>query len=122
MVKTLLRSSNMQKQVTFVIDPPLMMAQSRAESSRDTYNYGQYINQSPLNMIKAIQEYKQIQKKICRQKTSIMFNEICACVCVIYIYIYTHTHTHTQSHPSKKKKKVCIQNSSNRRGIKPTTI
>ena len=27
----------------FVIDPPLMMAQSRAESTRDTYNYGQYI-------------------------------------------------------------------------------
>ena len=33
--------------ITFVIDPPLMMAQSRAESTRDTYNYGQYINQSP---------------------------------------------------------------------------
>ena len=26
-----------------VIDPPLMMAQSQAESTRDTYNYGQYI-------------------------------------------------------------------------------
>ena len=26
--------------ITFVIDPPLMMAQSRAESTRDTYNYG----------------------------------------------------------------------------------
>ena len=24
-----------------------MMAQSRAESTRDTYNYGQYINQFP---------------------------------------------------------------------------
>ena len=24
-----------------------MMAQSRAESTRDTYNYGQYIKQSP---------------------------------------------------------------------------
>ena len=24
-----------------------MMAQSRAESTRDTYNYGQYINQNP---------------------------------------------------------------------------
>ena len=24
-----------------------MMAQSRAESTRDTYNYGQYLNQSP---------------------------------------------------------------------------
>ena len=62
--------------ITFVINPPLTMAQSRAESTRDTYNYGQYINQFPPNTIKAIQEYEWIQKKICRQKMSIMFNEI----------------------------------------------
>ena len=58
----------------------------RAESTRDTYNYGQYINQFPPNTIKAIREFEQIQKKICRQKISIMFNEICIyiymCVCV----------------------------------------
>ena len=36
-------------------------------------------------MIKAIRQYEQIQKKICRQKMSIMFNEICI---DIYIYIY----------------------------------
>ena len=47
-----------------------MMAQSRAESSRDTYNYGQYINQFPPNTIKAIRECERIQKKICRQKMS----------------------------------------------------
>ena len=29
-----------------------MMAQSRAESTRDTYNYGEYINQFPPNTIK----------------------------------------------------------------------
>ena len=52
------------------------MAQSQAESTRDTYNYGQYINQFPLNTIKEIREYERIQKKICRQKMSIMFNEI----------------------------------------------
>ena len=68
--------------ITFVIDLPLMMAQSWAESTRDTYNYGQYINQFLPNTIKAIWQYKRIQKKICRQKMSIMFNEIC-----IYIYI-----------------------------------
>ena len=45
-----------------------MIAQSRAESIRDTYNYGQYINQFPPNTIKAIREYERIQKKICRQK------------------------------------------------------
>ena len=53
------------------------MAQSRAESTRDTYNYGQYINQFPPNTIKAIREYERIQKKICWQKMSIMVNEIC---------------------------------------------
>ena len=63
-----------------------MMAQSRAESTRDTYNYGQYINQFPPNTIKVIREFERIQKKICRHKMSIMFNEIC-----IYIYIYIHT-------------------------------
>ena len=31
-------------ELIFVIVPPVMMAQSRAESTRDTYNYGQYIN------------------------------------------------------------------------------
>ena len=39
------------------------MAQSRAEITRDTYNYGQYINQFPLNMIKAIRQYERIQNK-----------------------------------------------------------
>ena len=79
---------------TFVIDPPLMMAQSRAESTRDTYNYGQYINQFPTNTIKVIREFEQIQKKICRHKMSIMFNEICINeemlpkYTYIYIYIY----------------------------------
>ena len=71
--------------ITFVIDSPLMMAQSRAESTRDTYNYGQYLNQFPPNTIKVIREFEQFQKKICRHKMSIMFNEIC-----IYIYIYIY--------------------------------
>ena len=63
------------------------MVQSLAESTRDTYNSGQYINQFPPNKIKAIREYERIQKKICRHKMSIMFNEIC-----IYIYIYIYIH------------------------------
>ena len=77
--------------INFVIDPPLMMAQSRTESTRDIYNYGQYINQIPPNTIKAIREFERIQKEICRQKISIMFNEICINeeMLPIYIYIYT---------------------------------
>ena len=69
-----------------------MMAQSRAESTRDTYNYGQYLNQSPPNTIKVIREFERIQKKICRHKVSIMFNEICINEEMLpkytYIYIY----------------------------------
>ena len=69
-----------------------MMAQSRAESTRDTYNYGQYINQFPPNTIKVIREFEQIQKKIWRHKMSIMFNEICINEEMLpkytYIYIY----------------------------------
>ena len=60
-----------------------MMAQSRATNIMDTYNYGQYINQFPPNAIKVIREFERIQKKMCRHKMSIMFNEIC-----IYKYIY----------------------------------
>ena len=54
-----------------------MMTRRRIESTRDIYNYGQYINKIPPNTIKAIRQYERIQKKICRQKMSIMFNEIC---------------------------------------------
>ena len=79
------------------------MAQNRAESSWDLYNYGNYINQFPSNTITVIRQYERINKKICKQKMSIMFNKICiyiyiyiyiymcVCVCVcIYIYIYIY--------------------------------
>ena len=63
-----------------------------AESTRDTYNYGQYLNQFPPNMIKVIREFERIQKKICRHKMSIMFNEICINEEILpkytHIYIY----------------------------------
>ena len=65
---------------------------SRAESTRDTYNYGQYLNQFPPNTIKVIREFERIQKRICRHKMSIMFNEICINEEMLpkytYIYIY----------------------------------
>ena len=61
------------------------MAQSRAESTRDTYNYGQYLNQFPPNTIKVIREFERIQKKTCRRKMSIMLNEIW-----IYMHIYIY--------------------------------
>ena len=70
------------------------MAQSQAESTRDTCNYGQCINQFPQNMIKVIWEFERIQKKICRHKMSIMFNKICINEEMVrkytYIYIYIY--------------------------------
>ena len=62
------------------------MAQSRAESTWEINNYEKYINQFPPNIIKSIQQYEMINKKIGRQNMSIIFNEICV---YIYIYIYT---------------------------------
>ena len=71
-----------------------MKAQGRAESTRYTYNYGQYINQLSPNTIKVIREFERIQKKICRHKMSFMFNEICfneeMLPKYIYIYIYIY--------------------------------
>ena len=66
------------------------MAISQAESTWNIDNYGKYINQFPPNMIKAIRQYEQINKKICRQTMSIMFNEICIEYIYIYIYIYIY--------------------------------
>ena len=40
--------------------------------------------------MKVIQEFEQIQKKICRHKMSIMFNEICINEEMLHIYIYIY--------------------------------
>ena len=74
------------------------MVQCWAESTRDKYNYGQYINQSPPNTIEVIREFERIQKKICRHKMSIMFNEICINkeMLPLYIYIYIYILYHAQ--------------------------
>ena len=63
--------------MTFVIHTPVMMAQSRAESTWEINNYVKYINQFPPNTIKSIRQYERINKKICRHKISIIFKEIC---------------------------------------------
>ena len=52
-----------QKLHPFVIHPPLMMAQSRAENTKEKNNYGRYINQFPPNIIKSIRQYERINKK-----------------------------------------------------------
>ena len=50
--------------ITFVIDPPQMMAQSRRESTWEINNYGRYINQFPPNIIKSIRQYERINKNM----------------------------------------------------------
>ena len=57
------------------------------------HNYGQYLNQFPPNTTKVIREFERIQKKICRHKMSIMFNEICINEEMLpkYTYIYLYT-------------------------------
>ena len=79
--------------MAFVIHPPLMMVQSRAESIWEINNCGKYINQFPPNTIKSIRQYERINKKIYRQKISIVFNEIC--INEEMLPKHTHTHTHT---------------------------
>ena len=59
-----------------------MMAQSRAESTRGTYNYGQYLNQFPPNTIKVIREFERIQKKKNIYICVCVCVCVCACVCV----------------------------------------
>ena len=86
------------------------MAQSRAESTRDTYNYGQYLNQFPPNMIKVIREFERIQKKICRDKMSIMFNEICINEEMLPKYTYLYScicFTAMQHYHSEGMQSVC---------------
>ena len=65
-----------------------MLAQSRTESTRDTYNYGQYINQFPPEYDKSNTGIRTDPE----ENMSIMFNEICINeeMLPIYIYIYIY--------------------------------
>ena len=45
-----------------------MMVQSWAESTREINPHGRFINQFPPNVIRSIEQFERINKKICRQK------------------------------------------------------
>ena len=79
--------------ITFVIDPPLMMPQSWAESTWNIYNYGQYINQFPPNTIKVIRQYERIQKKYVDRKCL-----LCSMKFVLTKKCCQNTLTHTHTH------------------------
>ena len=63
---------------------------SQAESTWEITNYGRFINQFPPNIIRSIRQFERINEKMCKQKMSIMFNEIYLNdeMLPIYIYIY----------------------------------
>ena len=104
-----LQSSNVHTKVyiTFVIDPPLMMAQSRAESTWEINNYGRYINQFPPNIIKSTRQYERNNKKyvdkkflLCSTKYVLM-KKYCQYNIYIYIYIYIYL-----SHKTAEKLRI----------------
>ena len=76
-----------------------MMAQDWAESTKETINYGRFINQFPLNIIRSIRQLDRIYIKICRQKMLILFNQICINekMLSIYIYIYIYSTSFNKS-------------------------
>ena len=78
-----------------------MMAQSQVESTWDIHNYGKYINQFSPNTIKSIRQYERINKKICQQKMSIMFNEIFINEKMLPIYIYIYIYINEKAHIQK---------------------
>ena len=72
-----------------------MIAQNCAESSREPINYERFVNQFRLDIIKLIWQLERINEKICRQKMSILFSQICLNVEMLpeyppYIYIYIY--------------------------------
>ncbi len=54
-----------------------MVLGPKSESNWEINNYGKCINQFPPNTMRSIRRYESINKKICRQKMSIISNEIC---------------------------------------------
>ena len=68
------------------------MAEGWAKSIREITSYGRFINQFPPNIIRSIRQIERINKKVCRQKMSIMFNQICINEEMLPKYTYFKLH------------------------------
>ena len=68
------------------------MAKECAESARVPISYGSFINQFPPYIIQSMQQMRRTYTKMCRQKMSLLFNEIG--INEEMLPKYTHTHTH----------------------------
>ena len=77
-----------------------MIAQSWAESTWEITNYETFINQFLSNIIRSIQQFVRINKRICRQKMSIMFNQICINQEILPKYIYIYISSIAQFEPN----------------------
>ena len=68
-----------------------MMAQDLVESTKEPINHGKFINQFPPDTIKSIGQLERINTKMCRQRMSILLNQICINEEMLpkYTYIYT---------------------------------
>ena len=73
-----------------------MMAQDQAESSWIPTCYESFINQFPADTVKSMRQLERTYTKMCKQKMSVLFNEICIneeiqsmCVCVcVYWFLW----------------------------------
>ena len=89
-----MESSNVCAKVTSLLQytHTLMMTQNKAESTREPINHGRCMNQFWLHIITSIQQLERINTKICRQKMSILFNQICLNKEILPKYTYFKLH------------------------------
>ena len=75
-----------------------MMARDRPESTWEPINYGRFITRFPPDTINWMRGLDRIITKVCKQRMSILFNQICIDEEMPPKYAHTHTHTHTNTH------------------------
>ena len=75
-----------------------MVAQNWRESTSEPINYGRFINQFLPDAIKSTQWLKRINIKMCRQRMSVLFNQIC--ITEEMLSKYTHTYIYIYTHPT----------------------
>ena len=66
----------LQDCIAFVMYTPPMMAQDGSKSTWEPINYIKFISQSQPDIITSIWQLERIKAKICRQKMSILFNQM----------------------------------------------
>ena len=72
----------------------LMMALEEHQSTWEPVKYGKFVSQFLLDIKTTIQQFERIETKICRQRLSVIFNQICLNEEMPPKYTLTHTHTY----------------------------